>query len=118
MKLIGTILLLGLFTTLSCVAEPPAHKPAPQFVILTAPLGTPPVTGGAIYKAQHADTNWTAYVRYVGTNGQSVTVPFDANPAELYTVDSTNALTGGPSSDYGAVWTNSIPASPAGLGTK
>lgn len=99
---------------LSCASAPPAHKPQQSFVLVTAPADAPPITGGTIYKAHFADTNWTVYQVYIATNGQTVSLPYDTNPVDLYTADSTNSITGG-SSDYCNIYTNTVLASPSNI---
>lgn len=105
--LITSLLLLA---TLSCSAMPPAHKPVRNLFADIQPGGGA-VTGVNFYKANPADTDWTPAGSVPGTNGMTVSIPFDPNYS-LYTADTTNALDGS-ASDYCAVYTNTVPAVPA-----
>lgn len=106
MKPAATILLLALCGCAS--AMPPKHKTFQ--IYCTVPIDGGAVTACNFYKAHPADIAWTAEGSVVATNGQTVSVAFDAT-YELHTADSTNSLTA-QSSDYCEVLTNPFPAVP------
>jgi len=114
MKRLFTILAI-VAVAVSCQATPPAHKPALR-LYADLPTNSVPVTGANFYKAHPADTNWISEGSATGTNGQTVSVLFDAT-YEWHTADSTNFFTL-ESSDYAPIFTNGITAQPATVTAK